>query len=68
MEQLGRLISTPSAPKDHYTKKSLERRKNAEHIVIIGYYKEFLIRLISELKEGSNDYLKDTMCNKLLNR
>ena len=51
MEQLGRLISTPSAPKDHYTKKSLERRKNAEHIVIIGYYKDFLIRLISELKE-----------------
>lgn len=41
----------------------LSRPKNAEHVVIIGYYKEFLLRLLSELKEDSMEYLNDTLCS-----
>ena len=38
------------------------KRQNAEHVVIIGYFRELLPLLISELKEGSDDYLQDTVC------
>ena len=38
------------------------KRAQAEHVVIIGYFKEILPLLISELKEGSSDYLQDTVC------
>ena len=31
-------------------------------MVIVGYFKEILPCLICELKEGSNDYLQDTVC------
>ena len=30
--------------------------------MIVGYFKEILPCLICELKEGSNDYLQDTVC------
>lgn len=62
--QVSRLMDTPPSPKDHFTKKGLTRRHNAEHVVIIGYYKEFLKRLLSEMKEDSSDCLKDTICNE----
>ena len=52
----------PAKPKDHFTQEQLVKRAQAEHVVIIGYFKEFLPLLISELKEGSSDYLQDTVC------
>lgn len=55
-------MESPPAPWDHYTKKSLIRVHNAEHVVIVGYYKDFLKNLLSEMKKNSVDYLKNTMC------
>ncbi|KAM7456836.1 hypothetical protein BLSTO_02405 [Blastocystis sp. subtype 1] len=59
--KLTRLFSMPAKPKDHFTQERLVKRAQAEHVVIIGYFKEFLPLLISELKEGSSDYLQDTV-------
>lgn len=52
----------PYKPKDRFTQEKLVKRAHAEHVVIIGYFKEILPLLISELKEGSSDYLQDTVC------
>lgn len=49
-------------PRDRFRKEKLRKRKNAEHVVIVGYFKEILPCLICELKEGSSDYLQDTVC------
>ena len=52
----------PAKPKDRFSQEQLVKRAHAEHVVIIGYFKEILPLLISELKEGSSDYLQDTVC------
>ncbi len=57
-----RLLSSPPTPRDRFTKDTMKKPSHVEHVVIVGYYQEFLPMLISEMKEESSDYLQDTIC------
>ena len=57
-----RLLSSPPTPRDRFTRDTVKKSPNVEHVVIIGYYQEFLPMLISEMREESSDYLQDAIC------
>ena len=60
-----RLLSSPPTPRDRFTNETVKKPSHVEHVVIIGYFREFLPMLISEMREESSDYLQDAICMRI---